>query len=1010
MKKVFKSLVITCVLFICLIITACSTKEFNVTFNYNNGSDNVVVLVESDTTISKPSSPTKTGYTFNYWELNGSEYNFSTLVTNDITLVANYTAKTYTINLEVNGGVDLEHSTISVTYGQTYELVTPQRENFAFLGWYDSSDNLYSGGTWSSVVGSNFTLSAKWGESYAINYSLNGGTNSTNNPTRYFQTDNIELEGTTKTGYVFVGWYDNNEFTGDKITNVLGQTGELTLYAKYECVNYNINYNLDEGTNDVDNKTTYTIETSVTFNAATKIGYNFLGWYMEEDFSGNKVTSISLGTTGDITLYAKYESNSHKLTFDVNGGTSVSTIYFDYGQVVYLPTTTRNGYLFLGWYNGDELFVDGVIEYDESITLVAKWSEIYYISYIENGGIRDQSSPTSYVSEKKYDLSTATRTGYEFAGWYADENFSGDVITTIEIGTTGGLVFYAKWNVIEYSINYHNVETNGLNQTVYTIESDFYFVDGQKDNYIFNGWFTNASLTDSIYKINKGTTGDMDIYASFDTVVYTITFMIDEQNGMYNNQTYTIDSQIIFDDAEKTGYKFLGWYENSDFLGSAVTSIEVGTTGDVTYYAKFVIEEYIITYYVNGQSYSTDTYTIDDFVLLVNLSEDGYEFLGWYENSDFSGNINILINEGTIGNKDFYTSFECIKYELYYFVNGSEDTTNVSYYTVEDEIILSDYVKAGYSFNGWDNGEGIVTMIEKGTTGSITFYGSITIIKYEITFNVTGVDPTQYTVTYTVESNVVLHEYNAFGYSFIGWYDNSNFSGDTYSFISEGTIGNKEFYCKYSLNTYYVQYYIEGSEVFTNPSSYTVLDSFDLSDYTVTANQSFLGWYTSTDYNLWEVISTTKNYAQDFVLYGRVVDGIKDIYLNEYELNDGRLHLIKGSNTSYIDIPEEVNGYKVAVISTEAFANCTELSFISIPSTVTTIEANAFVGCTSLSIVQFQGETQLNFVDVTAFFEIEELRIDFYVEENDFLKALFPNDAIINFYYNDDSSTGDGTN
>jgi uncharacterized repeat protein (TIGR02543 family) len=110
----------------------------------------------------------------------------------------------------------------------------------------------------------------------------------------------------TRTGFEFAGWY-TDDTTFLNLYNFANEvTEEITLYAKWNEI-YDITYNLDSGTNDGSNPATYTVATpTITLAEPTKSGFVFDGWYEESDFSGTEVTEITVGTTGDITLYAKW--------------------------------------------------------------------------------------------------------------------------------------------------------------------------------------------------------------------------------------------------------------------------------------------------------------------------------------------------------------------------------------------------------------------------------------------------------------------------------------------------------------------------------------------------------------------------------------------------------------------------------------------------------------------------------------------------------------------------------
>ncbi len=140
---------------------------------------------------------------------------------------------------------------------------------------------------------------------FRIFYSLDGGT--AINPTSYtVESADISLSDASKTGYTFAGWYDNFQFAGEAITEIAtGSTGEINLWAKYSAINYTISYNLDGGT--AGNPTVYTIESAITLSEATKEGYDFTGWYTNAEFTGEAITEIATGTTGDIALWAKFD-------------------------------------------------------------------------------------------------------------------------------------------------------------------------------------------------------------------------------------------------------------------------------------------------------------------------------------------------------------------------------------------------------------------------------------------------------------------------------------------------------------------------------------------------------------------------------------------------------------------------------------------------------------------------------------------------------------------------------
>ena len=92
---------------------------------------------------------------------------------------------------------------------------------------------------------------------------------------------------------------------------------DITLYAKWNIITYSINYELDGGDNHFSNPSSYTIETNtIILSAPTKEGYTFEGWYSDSNFT-NYVSEITIGSIGNVTLYAKWNINSYNINYSI---------------------------------------------------------------------------------------------------------------------------------------------------------------------------------------------------------------------------------------------------------------------------------------------------------------------------------------------------------------------------------------------------------------------------------------------------------------------------------------------------------------------------------------------------------------------------------------------------------------------------------------------------------------------------------------------------------------------
>lgn len=333
----------------------------------------------------------------------------------------------YHITYELDGGVNhIDNQDEYIVDDLPISLGIPSRDGYVFEG---TKGDLH--------------FVAKWElADYTIHYELDGGINHPDNKNGY-TIDNLPLTlyQPTKKGYNFTGWYLNNQLVEYLPENTLG---EITLVATWELATYDLFYNLDGGILESENPTTYTMNDEFILNNPTKNGYNFLGWYVNDV----KIEKIEKGSTGNLTLLAKWELQKHTIEFNSNGGTNVSNQIVNHFDKVLEPDhPTRLGYDFLGWFIGEDEY-DFNNEVTTNLELVAKWQIINYnINYDLNDSINNSSNPSSYTVEDTISLLNPTKKGYIFVGWYVNDN----KVEQINLGTTGHLMLVAKWRTYQIS-------------------------------------------------------------------------------------------------------------------------------------------------------------------------------------------------------------------------------------------------------------------------------------------------------------------------------------------------------------------------------------------------------------------------------------------------------------------------------------------------------------------------------------------------------------------------------
>lgn len=306
---------------------AFTPSTFTVTYNVNGGNalSTTTKTVTYGSTYGTLATPTRTGYTFDGWYTaasGGTKITSSSTVStaSNHTLYAHWTANTYTVTYNVNGGNALSTTTKSVTYDGTYgTLATPTRTGYDFSGWYTAA----SGGskiesTTKVTITANQTLYAQWtAKSFTVTFNKNGGD------TPSVASKSVTYDGTygtlatcTRTGYTFKGWYTATS-GGTKIesTTKVSITANQTLYAQWTANTYTVAYNANGGTGTMSNSShTYGTSSKLTANSFTKFGYSFKGWANTlaraqagtVDYADQASVS-TLATSGTYNLYAVWE-------------------------------------------------------------------------------------------------------------------------------------------------------------------------------------------------------------------------------------------------------------------------------------------------------------------------------------------------------------------------------------------------------------------------------------------------------------------------------------------------------------------------------------------------------------------------------------------------------------------------------------------------------------------------------------------------------------------------------
>lgn len=285
----------------------------------------------------------------------------------------------------------------------------------------------------------------------SIDYELNGGTNSPDNPGGYDDGASVSFSEPTRDGYEFTGWYTDSGLTQKTWGVPAGSDGDVTVYAGWVLGTYDIDYVLNGVANDPANPSTYTYGDAVTLrDGVAEKGYTFTEWYTDEGLT-QKFAGIVPETFGDLTLYAG-NPDTYRITYELNGGFNnwSNPTEYDYNTAVDLADPSKTGNDFKGWYtdaeltNGIETIAPGTAG---DLTLYAKWAPATYgIKYFVGGEETDVGgNPSQYTYGDTVELRGArAASGKLFVAWYSDSMFI-NRLPGITPATHGDLTLYAKF-------------------------------------------------------------------------------------------------------------------------------------------------------------------------------------------------------------------------------------------------------------------------------------------------------------------------------------------------------------------------------------------------------------------------------------------------------------------------------------------------------------------------------------------------------------------------------------
>ena len=566
-------------------------------------------------------------------------------------------------------------------------------------------------------------------------------------------------------GYEFVGWYADAALTQE--VNFVGENAPtapaktVSYYAKWEGLDNTVSFDSNGGS-AVESKIGKTGEKLTAPAEPSRTGYAFAGWYSDQNCT-KKWDFDSDTVPGAMTLYAGWTPAQYTVTFNANKGTvepeSKSVTYTEvYGE---LPTPTRQGYDFLGWFtaqtDGAQVREDDRVTITAGQTLYAHWTAGAVNYTVKHYQQNIEDNKYTEVEADRQTLSGITNASTAAAA-KTYTGFTAQAVTQQTIKADGSTVVEIYYDRLTYTVTWMNGENTLKTDTgvkygakaAYTGTEPTKTETGHTCN--FTGWNTAADGSGAAWTDSVTVTDNVIWYAQFRSTPNTYTISYERVPSGVDNPnptSYTYGGTVTLKALSRTGYIFGGWYTNSAFYGSPVTEISATDTDNKTFYALWTANTYTVSFDANGGDVTPDSMTVTyngNYSGLPTLTRTGYTFNGWFTAAEGGQQVTASTKVQITADQTLYAHWTVKSYTITFNTNGGSEIAPITQDYGTAITAPADPTRTGYTFTGWDNAIPSTMPAE-----DLTITAQWTANTYTVTFTVYGGtlngDPTK-TVTY----------------------------------------------------------------------------------------------------------------------------------------------------------------------------------------------------------------------------------------------------------------------
>ena len=811
--------------------------------------------------------------------------------------------KNITINFETNQeSIVLEPLIVEKNTSVNLSEYTDQMtlDGYVFKGWY-LDKNLSEYVRALDVSNVDITLYAKWAKVYNVSFESNGGSTVQNLSVEDGKIAEEPEEDPVKAGYLFDGWYSDNEFKRafDFYQEIHADT---VIYAKW-LKSCHISF-VTSGSSV--NNLEFVAGGNVVqiTQTSTKPGYDFDGWF--KDAALTTVITNTQGLLDDTSVYAKFTPHTYTLIYDRNGGQGTSErVSATYDSDITLKECeyTKVGYTFKEWntkadgtgtaYSPNSTVKNLTEEARGEASLYAIYTpNEYTIKFDNNGGTGAIANMNAtYDTNITLTQNSFTKTGYTFKEWNTSADGTGtsydDAASVKNLATSGEVTLYAIYNECEYTVNFNKNNENATGsidslKIKYTESKELPSAAYTLYGYNFKEWNTKADGTGTAYQNEArvtGAIGDITLYAIYDAKEVTVSFVVGSGTQPDSIKVRYDGNYSNLPTPSRVGYSFDGFYLDEDLTNKVVDNTKVTNAENHSLYAKWSPLTFTIKFDKNSDtavgsiSDITFTYPSEGKLTKNTLTNEGMFFQGWSVTK--TGNVQYHdeadIKDIRVSNDELVITLYAVWFNGYTISFNTDGGSRVEPITqvIGGEISKpADPTKTGYIFKGWLDGETLVTefptvMME----GGKNYKASWQAITYKVVFNKNDENATgsmaDLTVSYDETKALTSNAFSLAHYNFIGWAltadgDVAYANGASITNLTSENNGTITLYAKYEETTKTI-IYNKNNESATGTVNNTVVEKAHVA--TLKANSYSLVGHTFKEWNT-KADGTGTSYAE----------------------------------------------------------------------------------------------------------------------------------------------------